>query len=243
VNARIAIVGVVSLVSGCCGTCGMCSDSTPSTNVRTGGVRSEIDVLAGNGHTEVVTRLRVGGPLSNTFLDLAPGDRLEAYRGGRAVSLLPRRGMIEPPAFVGTFPGDSSGDAIEVRFARAGDTSAASRVVVPPALVVSAPAAGDRYGPSRSTVHVAWSPASSEPIEYSARGACIEPQSGLLSVDRGEVDMRLVPPAELDAGAPAACDVVVRLVREGVGTVDPAFGEGGHTRALQSAERVVRFVP
>jgi hypothetical protein len=241
-KARFAL-GLVALISGC-GTCGMCNESTRSSYVRTNAVRADIDVVSeGHDQTEVRAKLRVGGLFSNVFLELGDGDVIVATRGADKVGLALQKDLIFAPAFVGELSGDSSGATIVVDFVRPHDVSTRSKVEMPPALTFSMPHAGATFTAAGSpTVAVAWSPTSTELIEWSADGECIEEQHGTLAADPGRLAITPRTARLPDGGVPSACDVTLVVKRRRTGTLDAAFGQGG-IAASQSRAVVVRFVP
>ena len=244
-KSRIAFIGLVALVPGCCGMCGMCSDSTRSSNVRTSGVRAEMIVHSGEaGPTEVSARVRVGGSFSNTFLTLADGDEIVADNGTDHVALVGSKGLIAVPSNDGILPTDSSGRTITVKFMRPHDTSApATTVVMPHALGFGSPRVGESFDSAHPRVVITWSPTSSEAVEWSIRGGCIDDKSGLDAVDTGRVEATLVASRDADGGISGPCDVVVRLARTRTGMLDPAFGEGGSIVATQDRDRTIHFTP
>jgi hypothetical protein len=244
-KSRIAFIGLVALIPGCCGMCGMCSDSTRSSNVRTSGVRAEMIVHSGEaGPTEVFVRVKVGGTFSNTFLTLADGDEIVADNGSDHVSLMGTKGLIAVPSNDGTLPTDSSGRTITVKFMRPHDTSApASTVTMPHALGFGSPRVGESFDSAHPRVVITWSPTSSEAVEWSLRGGCVDEKSGTDALDTGRVEATLVASRDADGGISGPCDVVVHLARTRTGKLDPAFGEGGSIIATQDRDRTIHFTP
>ena len=245
-KSRIAFIGLVALIPGCCGMCGMCSDSTKSSNVRTSGVNAQMTVRSGeSGPTQVSVRVRVGGTFSNTFLTLADGDALTVDNGTDTVLLGSVTGLIAAPSNDGALPGDSSGRPITVKFVRPHDTSAlGSTVVMPSTLGFASPRVGEAFDSAHPKVVVTWSPASSDPVEWSFRGGCIDENSGVLAVDTGRIEATLAAARDRDGGITVGpCDVTIHLSRTRTGKLDPAFGEGGSITAVQERDRSIRFTP
>ena len=244
-KSRVAFIGLVALIPGCCGMCGMCSDSTKSSNVRTSGVNAQMTVVSGeSGPTQVSVRVRVGGTFSNTFLTIADGDALTADNGTDTVTLASVRGLIAPPSNDGALPTDSGGRTITVKFVRPHDVSAiASTVVMPAGLAFASPRVGERFDSAHPKVVVTWSPPSSDPLEWSLRGGCVDDKSGLEAVDTGRVEVTLTAAHDADGGRLGPCDVTVRLARTRSGKLDPAFGEGGSFVATQERDRIIHFTP
>lgn len=243
-KSRVAFIGIVAIVPGCCGLCGMCSDSTKSSNVRTSGVRAEMRLHSGEGGpTEVSARLRVGGPLSNTFLTVTDGDELTAENGMDKVALVGVRSMIVAPSNEGILPTDSGGRTVTVKFMRPRDTSApGSTVTMPNGFRVTTPLEGELFGKAHPVV-VTWSPTGSDPMDWSFRGACIEDKAGTETVDKGRVEVMLTGARTADGGLATTCNVTIHLSRTRTGVLDPAFGEGGSIVATQDRDRSIRFTP
>jgi hypothetical protein len=244
-KSRVAFIGLVALIPGCCGMCGMCSDSTKSSNVRTSGVNAQMTVHSGeSGPTEVSVRVRVGGTFSNTFLTITDGDAIVADNGTDKVSLVGTKGLIAVPSNEGTLPTDSSGRIITVKLVRPHDTSAlASTVTMPHGFGFGSPRVGESFDSAHPRIVVTWSPTSSEPVEWSLRGGCINDQSGTDAMDTGRLEATLVAARDADGGIMGPCDVVIHLSRTRTGTLDPAFGEGGSIVAIQDRERTIHFTP
>ena len=244
-KSRVAFIGLCALVPGCCGMCGMCSDSTKSSNVRTSGVNAEMTVRSGeSGPTRISVRVRVGGTFSNTFLSIADGDALTAENGTDTVSLVGVTGLIAPPSNEGTLPTDSGGRTITVKFVRPHDVSAiASTVVMPTGFGLVSPRVGELFDSAHPRVVITWSPPSSDPLEWSLHGGCIDEKSGTEAVDTGRVEVTLTAARDRDGGVSGPCDVLVHLVRNRTGKLDPAFGEGGSIIATQERERTIHFTP
>ena len=223
----------------------MCSDSTKSSNVRTSGVNAQMVVHSGeSGPTEVRVRVRVGGTFSNTFLTIADGDALTVENGTDKVSLDSVTGLIAAPSNDGNLPTDSGGRTITVKFARPHDTSAlASTVVMPASFGFASPRAGELFDSAHPRVVVTWSPPSSDALEWSFRGTCVENKSGLEAVDTGRLEVTLVAGHDADGGRLGPCDVTFHLSRTRTGKLDPAFGEGGSIVATQDRDRTIHFTP
>src|SRR6185503_5420053 len=100
-----------------------------STDVRTSGVYPEIEITAtGSGSSRVEVRLKVGGPASNTFLDLQGSDTLKATFGGVTKTL-----DASARTYSATFPTDAEGDFVIAFLRGPDDDSAPSTIVKLPA--------------------------------------------------------------------------------------------------------------
>lgn len=234
----------LALLAGCFGTCGACSDNTPSTNVRTSGVRAELTIVAEDrGMGEASARLRVGGALSNTFLDLAGGDRVDVEVAGRTTALLPRRGVIEPPAYAAKVAGLAAGAVVAFKLTRPADTSAlGSTVTLPEPIALITPKPSEPVS-SKAPVVATWKAVPGSDVRWTAQGTCIDEGSGTVIDDVGRVEVPLPAARRFDAGSAPPCDVTLVFERWATGSLDPAFGEGGSVLAVQRRTRVVRWSP
>ena len=204
-----------------------CRQKVESTDVRTSGVFPVIDVTAdGSGSTRVQVKLKVGGRLSNTFLDLIGDDKLTATAGG-VTKVLDATGGA---AYAATFPTETAGPYVIAFLRGADDTSAPGTTVNLPAPFSVALASTEI---SRATTDLAftWSPASgSGDVDASLHGSCIDivlettPDDGTSTIARD----RIHAPTATDA-----CTATLTLARTQSGEVDPAFTEGGDVTARQ----------
>lgn len=224
----------------------MCAETTSSENVRTEGMAAEVRVDARNGlKTSVDVVLRVGGPLSNVFPQVAGGDRIEVTNGIDTVPLGFSKNVIARPAYYGELRGDSGGQTIQIRFTRAANTSAlGTKVIMPPSFAITSPPPGEKHSAARPALAVTWSPVGPTPMEWSIEGTCIKGQSGDQRADTGRLEVVLEAAPPPDGGPPPSrCDVNVRLTRIARGVVDPAFGHGGSITATQQRELTISFSP
>ena len=204
-----------------------CRQKVESTDVRTSGVFPVVDVTAdGSGSTRVEVKLKVGGRLSNTFLDLTGEDRLTATAGGVTKELDGTSGV----AYAAAFPADIAGPFV-VAFLRGPDDTSA------PATTVNLPApfavtlASREVSRASADLAFTWTPASgSGDVDVSLYGTCIDivlettPDDGTSTIGRD----RIHAPIATDA-----CTATLTLARTQSGEVDPAFTEGGDVTARQ----------
>lgn len=237
-----ALFGVAAFAAGCCG---MCNETTRSENVRTEGLAADITIGARSAReTSVSARLRVGGPLSNLYPEIAGGDRLEAVNGAGTVALTLTKPLFGAMTYDGVLPGDSGGRAVAVRFLRATNTSAlGTHVDMPASFAVTSPAEDERFSAAQPSLVVTWAPPGRGSLAWSLRGACILDQHGGVPDDRGQLPLVLAAAPTADGGPPMGCKVTLVLERAARGVVDPAFGEGGSISATQTRERSVWFAP
>jgi hypothetical protein len=138
----IALVGL--LVPACIRTC----ESTTSDGVLTAGLRGDFRASAGpGGDTAVIGRLRVGGQLSNVYLELVGDDELTVTRGSETEKMIRRAEAFGMVGYHATLDGDSAGQDIRMSFSRKVDRGApGSTVRMPSAFELTSPASGAVQG-------------------------------------------------------------------------------------------------
>jgi hypothetical protein len=203
-----------------------CKQEVESTDIRTSGVYPVIDVTAeGTGSTRVSVRLKVGGPASNTFLELTGPDKLTATMGGTPKDL-DSSGSV---SYAATFPTEAAGPVVIAFMRGPADTSAPNTTVNLPApftLSLSATQVSRATG----SLAVTWTPPGSGNLDSSMSGPCIDldlqtiPDDGTATISGDQIHAR---------NTTDACTVTLTLARTQSGEVDPAFTEGGDVDAHQ----------
>ncbi|MCB9649615.1 MAG: hypothetical protein H6730_23910 [Deltaproteobacteria bacterium] len=226
-------------------------EQVDSSAIRTEGIYADFTAVShGEGQVALRANLRVGGPVSNTYIDLVDGDRLEAQHGLERQEMDRDVGLFGAIDYHARFEDD--GDrTYRVAFMRErhdteeaaclGDSAPDSTVVLPPpfALTVQLPTADDRASRRNDDVVLRWTPSSSDSMRVSLSGRCIRPwaldtnDDGELRIDAGDIEW------DRDNDESDACEVEVSVVREREGRVDTAFGEGG--RFVGQQVRSARF--
>lgn len=205
-----------------------CRQKVESTDIRTSGIYPDVDVIAdGSGSTRVQVRLKVGGPVSNTFLDLVGDDRLQVTAGG-VTKDMDGSGV----SYAATFPTEAAGSFVIALLRGADDTSAPSTTVNLPAPFTVSLAAREL---SRATddLTFTWTPAGgSGDLDESLTGSCVDiiletiPDDGTATISRDRLQTSA-------GGAGDSCTVTLSLARSEAGQPDPAFTEGGSVTATQ----------
>ncbi len=217
----LSLLASTSLAAGC-------RQKVESTDVRTSGVFPVIDVSAdGSGSTRVQVKLKVGGPASNTFLDLTGEDRLTATAGGVTKDLDGSGGTSV--SYSATFPTEAAGPFVIAFMRGPADTDAPATTVDLPAPFTVALAAREI---SRASGDLAftWTPAGTGDLDLSLYGSCIDivlqtiPDDGTATISGDQIHAQT---------ATDACTATLALARTRSGTVDPAFTEGGDVSARQ----------
>jgi hypothetical protein len=219
-------VGVVALVVST-GLAAGCKQEVESTDIRTTGVYPVVDVTAdGSGTTRVLVKLKVGGPASNTFLELTGPDRLTATAGGTTKDM-DSSGSV---SYAATFPSDAAGPIVIAFLRGSADISAPNTTVNLPApftLTLGATEVSRATG----SLPVTWTPPGSANLDTSLTGSCIDIVLETIPDDGSETISgdRLHAHDSVDA-----CTVTLSMSRNQSGQVDPAFTEGGSVTAHQT---------
>jgi hypothetical protein len=201
-----------------------CTESVESNDVRTSGVYPEIAVTAtGNGNSQVRVRLKVGGSNSNTFLDMTGEDRLEATVGDDTKVL----DETSKDTYTASFPTDEEGTEFTIAFLRgtSDDDAPASTVTMPAPFAMELGATTAARG--MDDLDVTWDPpASGSSIAWKLSGECVKldsgstPDDGAYTIEAGSIET-------FEADMDKSCTVNFEMTRSKMGTVDPAFTEGG----------------
>ena len=232
-----ALLTLAFVVSGC--------GSTSSENVKTQGIRAEIDVVAaGNGTTEVTVQLEVGsGGIGRTMLDLGPRDSLTVIANGIQKNLIKDVSVFGRISYVATYNFDDANTKFRVLFKRADGTNAPdSNVKLPPGFVVQVPTSSTVFAGS-GNIDVVWAPSGTS-IVPSVRitltctrlnGVRVSSSDSIpLSTDSGTASIpvaAVIPNGVLDTAQ--LCEGTVTLSRWRKGNLDPNYGEGGSIEAEQ----------
>jgi len=205
-----------------------CRQQVESTDIRTSGIYPDVDVVAdGSGSTQVKVRLKVGGPASNTFLDLVGDDHLRVTAGG-VTKEMDGTGV----SYVATFPTEAAGPFVIAFMRGAADTSAPSTTVnLPAPFALTLPARELSRATDDLTFN--WAPTSGTgDIDESVAGSCVDliletiPDDGTATISRDQLHTS-------PGGSGDSCTVTVSLARAQSGQPDPAFTEGGSVTASQ----------
>lgn len=226
---RIALWTVVLAAAGC--------QPVESTDIKTSGVYADIWVEAdGSGETDVGTTLRVGGALSNTFLELQAGDELWATDGfaSKQMSELFLLGYV---SYFASFAGDAEDTEYVVSFERADDVSAPdSWVRLPGPFEIVAPASGTSFSRASDNVVITWEPSGTlDDMSWRVIGGSCADADNLPDIagDPGVMTLEVGDVVALEGHESESCSITVELTRSRPGTLDPAYGEGGTVYARQ----------
>ena len=219
-----------------------CSEDVDSDDVATDAIYANFSVNAeGDGASHVLATLRVGGPSSNTYLDLTDYDSLMASVNDTA------KGMTQSGnAYVTTFPFDAEDTPFRVSFLRshapdaecAGVSAPNSTVTLPRPFSITAPAQ-DASISRASDLTFTWSDSGeSDDMSWALDGPCIQYMADSIENDNGSFTI----PEDtilLVSTAMTSCTATLRIYRTRQGELDPNYGEGGTISAAQT--RAVQF--
>jgi hypothetical protein len=237
-KTRLVLAGLLLATAAC--------ESTSSDGIRTRAIYADLSAVgAVDSSVEVSAYLKVGGPASNTFVDLVAGDELIARRGGTEVTMERVEIISGAVGYRASFPPQGQGGGgvpFTIDFERADDDSALGSTVSMPALFApTAPVDGSQV--SRATaLTVTWEPAGTGTLSATVSSTCASiasrdvPDSGTLTIEPSEWTVTQGAEAE-------TCAAVIILQRRTVGTVAAAFGEGGSFVGIQRREIDVQLAP
>lgn len=238
-----------------------CSE-TDSTDVRTSGVRAEIDVVAeGDGATTVTADLEVGsGGFFATDLELAGGDTLTAMAFG-LTQTLSKVSQLLTHYYRTTFSQDTEGEQFTVSLSRPNDTSAPNSFVTLPVGFVLSMLSPDPVNVG-DDLSVGWAPqGQSGTLELVFETTCTIDRHEIVVDDQGNqttvttttetTGFTSFVPADTGAymldsmdilpmllpneefKTAIPCTVSLQLSRINEGLLDPNYGAGGYIRARQ----------
>lgn len=245
---RIIYVPLFLLATAAC-------ERVESSDVRTSGIYADMTVTAvGDGTSRVSAALRVGGSLSNTYLDLVDGDELMAIQGEDEARMSERSIPLGPVHYEATFDVDTENTPFRVSFAREphdetekecrGGSAPNSFATLPAPFTIDAPAEDRAFSRADDDIEITWSPnGRRDAMSWRASGSCIEGDSGDIDTDNGRFVIsrgKLRLRREADDNS---CDVTITITRSRPGQIDPAYGEGGRFVARQVRSVEVRSDP
>ncbi|MED5372172.1 MAG: hypothetical protein VX899_14230 [Myxococcota bacterium] len=209
-------------------------ESVDSEAVMTSGVYADIVIQTqGEGSSDVATILRVGGPTSNTYLDLMGEDTLTATVGEETLEL-EKQSLGDYREYTAGFDVDAEDTLFDVSFTRAVDAGAPSSTVTMPApFALTGPEEGAQFVVQADDITVTYEPASTDDqIRWTIEGDCIYSEGETVTGDPGS----FVIPADLIEvmdEEDASCSAELKVIRARAGSLDAGYGEGGEIEARQ----------
>ncbi len=217
-----------------------CRETTSSQNIKTRGIVALMEVTATNENSStVVATLKVGGPASNTYVDLEGGDRLFASADGEEKEMVAENaGRYEAD-----FDTGAEDTEFAIRFEREWDVSADnSSGRLPTPFDITTDFGSTPLSRGSDALVVQWAPADSgDDMQLELEDgvpSCIFDDDFDIGGDPGE---HTVPAGEIsstDDDDPGECDVTLRLIRRRNGQADANFDPDSRFR-LEQVRRTV----
>ena len=217
-----------------------CED-VESTKIDTSAMYARFSAVAtGDGTTEVLAELRVGGPFGTYVLAEEPEDRLTASRDGVETGPMSRiSGPFNEQRYSRRFSTEAVDTTFKVTFERSEKVPAPdSSTTLPAPFVLNAPTEGSTLNRSLST-SISWF-GGTELTNYRVDGECIQTFEGMITPTGPGVTFSLPPNTVMAVVGREleTCTATLTVSRQRMGTVDPAY-EGG--QFIGSQQRFVRF--
>ena len=218
--------------------CLACED-IDSTDVATGGIYLDVDVVAnGEGTTLLRAELLAGGAASNTYLRVTGGDQLVAEADDDRRTLVQREGDFGDIWYTAEFPVDRIGTGFRVSLLREDQASADETVArLPARFALTGPSAGRTWRPSQETIQVTWDGSTRDRMRITVEGPCVDDDTWEVAQDVGRY---LLHPGAVSVHG--SCEMEVRVERVREGKVDHRL-DGGRVVARQMRRVKIRVAP
>ena len=205
------------------GLCTACTD-VKSSAIKTDGMNAQFSAVSDGTGTAASATIRVGGELSNTFVELEEGDSIEVTDGAESM-VLQHQGFGAFHEYGAFFQQSAAGTAFTFSLNRAdGDNAPTSTAVLPDTFSITEPGTGQNFSRS-DEILVEWSGAGTgDRMQFEVTGDCI---GGYVETKDGDDGSHVIPAGELDSfeeGESCQATLVVERIRSG--QLDPAFGSG-----------------
>jgi hypothetical protein len=241
------------LVAGC--------TSTDSNLVDTSDIYADFQAIAeGDGSTEVIATLRIGGATSANYVDLEGGDVLRATRihptsGGESTETMTEHQLAGMTWYTATFPTQDEDTGFEIAFTREEGISAPESSTTIPATFSlhceesEIESACDTFSRSSDIpFDVVWEPyefTTGDKLSYEITGSCIKTSPGIIDWGPPNYFAALQLTKFLDdSDTPTeSCLITVTITLSRTGTVDRAFGEGGQFTGMQVRTLTINSTP
>ncbi|MBN2800158.1 MAG: hypothetical protein JXX28_13545 [Deltaproteobacteria bacterium] len=215
-----------------------CED-VDSSDVLTSGMWANISVQAtGDGSSDAITILKVGGATSNTYVEMTGDDALSATLGEESLPQA-KESLGDFHQYRASFSTAEPGVPYTVSFTRTVDEGAPETVVtLPEPFEIDDPAAAEVPVESFSRaapITLTWgSSGTTDAMELWVTGDCIKPFYTEIAGDPGTYTLEADTIEPLDDDLEASCTAVYLINRWNNGTLDLGYGEGGMARGLQT---------
>ncbi len=214
-----------------------------SDDVTTDGMYADMWVIAeGDGTSRAVATLRVGGELSNTFVELAGEDKLTAARPDEAPVPMTEQELLGARSYRADFADDTHDIDVTIAFEREVDDGAPSSVMSLPAPFTLDPVEAS-YSRDDDDIVLTWDNTQSEQVSIWAEGSCIQNLYTPRMTDAGTYTIA-ADKLEPNVGEEMEnCEIELSVWRSRAGTVDAGYGEGGAAWGHQVRKHTTLSMP
>lgn len=196
-----------------------CTETVDSKDIRTSGISAQITATAtSDAATTVITELKVGGPSSNTYVDLSGGDRIFASADGKRLEMEAQG--------TGTYQVDFNITAADTEFIvdlqrDEDDDAPASKGQLPAPFSFQVP----NMSTSRAqNLTITWAPSGSmDDMTLEFAGTCIFNRTVDVPGDTGSHEISAGTLASTNPDKPETCDITVEMKRTRKGEPDRAY--------------------
>ena len=213
-----------------------CRETTSSQNIKTRGIVALIEVTAtGEQSSEVVVTLKVGGPASNTYVDLEGGDLLFASADGEEKEMVAE----DAGKYQADFDTGAEDTEFAVRLERDWDASAddnSGRLPAP--FDITTDFGSTPLSRENDELVVEWDPSDSgDDMRLELEdGSCIFDDDFDIGGDSGQYTVPAGEISSTDSKDPGQCDVTLKLIRRRNGQADAHFDPDSRFRLAQVRE-------
>ena len=211
-------------------------ESVDSTDVETSGMYADIRATAsGDGQTATTVTLRVGGAASNTYVQLNGDDTLTATFGDESQQMGDNH-LGDAWWYSAWFDVEQEDSTFTFSLERTTSESApASTASLPALFEIAAPEADTAYSRTGDDITVSWSPSGTQDeMVLQVGGDCAWTFDQEITGDPGVAVVEAGSVTSPDGRVDETCTGQITLIRRRVGTIDPAFGEGGLSYGQQT---------
>lgn len=226
--ARVSLMGLLAL--------GCSKEVTSSSNIRTQGIVALIDVYADTDtRARVNVKLVVGGPNSNTYVDLEGEDELTATADGKKKTLAVQSDGTYRADFDGV--GEDSEFSVALTRSENDESASDSSGTLPAPFSLDEPVG--ELSRQADELEISWDPGSDDDMNLQFHGDCIYPYSknvadtGSYTVEKDRLDSTGID-------KPEACQLTLDAVRTRNGRADSKLDPDSYFRLHQ--RRGTKFV-
>ena len=212
-------------------------ESAESEDIRTSGMYPNMSIVSDGASSQADVIIRVGGPTSNTFVNLTSGDTLTVAVNDDQPVTMTENNLGDYYQYSATLNETEEDTQFTFALTRENDDSAPESIVTLPApFSISSPLSENLFSRENDDVVVTWEPSGQgDSMTLYLGGDCIEDYSDASLDDTGShtISAGTLALDEEDDQFDSSCSVDVTIRRNRVGTVDAVFDEGVLLTATQ----------